>query len=73
MRWALSVAVAWASAVAVSASKPGTPGATGQWVKRFEEMKHAKAQNRAAAQEQLHQVIKRQSGDKFLTDKTQRM
>lgn len=69
MRWT-SILTALASASAVSASKPGSPG---QRIARYNEMMNEKAQTRAAAREEMTKIASRQSGDKYLTEKTQRM
>ncbi|KAK6071167.1 serine carboxypeptidase [Seiridium cupressi] len=68
MRWSSVVAVL-ASAAAVSASKPGTPGFK---LAKYYETIEKRTQGLATAHEEVAEVIKRQSGDKFLTNKTER-
>ncbi|KAI0138321.1 serine carboxypeptidase 1 [Pestalotiopsis sp. NC0098] len=67
MRWA-TILNALASATAVLASHPGSPA---QRVAKWNEIKASQTQGRAAARDDAAQLMGRQSGDKFLTEKTQ--
>lgn len=58
-----------AAATAVSALKPGSPGYR---LAKHHEAMEKKAQGRALVREEIHDLIKRQPGDKFLSEKTER-